>query len=84
MPITSKKDNSKIKHFHYELRCKNYKGFFDKQKKIKYLGLEKDSLVICNDIKTIDTKRLENLIYHELKVEDIKELKGFIKKYLGI
>ncbi len=84
MPITSKKKNAVIKHFHYELKCENYKGFFDKQKRIKYLGLEKDSLVICNDIKTIDTKRLESLIYPELKIEDIKEVKEFIKKYLGV
>jgi len=35
-------------------------------------------------IKIIDTKRLESLIYPELKVKDIKEIKEFIKKYLGI
>jgi len=84
MPLTSKKEKTKIKHFHYELKSEVYKSFFDKQKRIKYLGLEKDSLVICNEIKTIDTKRLESLIYPELKAEDIQKIKEFIKKYLGI
>ena len=58
MPITSKKENGKVKHFHYELKSKDYQSFYDKKHRKKYLGLEKDSLVICNDIKTIDTKRL--------------------------
>ncbi len=84
MPLTSKKEKTKIKHFHYELKSEVSKSFFDKQKRLKYLGLEKDSLVICNEIKTIDTKRLESLIYPELKVEDIQKIKEFIKKYLGI
>lgn len=84
MPLTSVKEDTKVKHFHYKLDCNNYKGFVDRKKRIKYLGLDKDSLVICNDIKTIDTKRLENIIYPELKSEDIENIKDFVKKYFGV
>lgn len=51
---------------------------------INYLGLEKDSLVICNDIKTIDTKRLVQHIYPQLNKEDIKGIQRLISKYISI
>lgn len=84
MPITSKKDNSKVKHFHYELVSDNYQSFYNKKRNINYLGLEKDSLIICNDIKTIDTKRLVQHIYPQLNEEDIKSIQRFISKYISI
>jgi|GEM_PF-2207457 len=84
MPLTSKKENKKTKHFQYELKAQNYIGYFDINSKLKYVGLEKDSLVICNDIKTIDTKRLIEPIYKVLENSDIKSIKKFISKYLGI
>ena len=84
MPLTSVKEDAKVKHFHYKLDCNNYKGFFDKKQKLKYIGLEKDSLVICNDIKTIDTKRLYKLIYPSLIEIDINNIKEFVKKYFGV
>ncbi len=83
MPLTSKKPTSKVRHFHYELKASNYKGFKDK-KNIEYEGLHKDSLVICNDIKTIDTRRLTQAIYPKLKDNDINNIKIFIKKYFNI
>jgi mRNA-degrading endonuclease toxin of MazEF toxin-antitoxin module len=84
MPITSKKDNSKVKHFHYELKCCDYKNFYDKNKRVSFLGLEKDSLVICNYIKTIDTKRLVEQIYPVILDKDINAIQDFIKKYLSV
>lgn len=84
MPFSSKKDKSKVKHFHYELKAENYIAYFDKKSKIKYSGLSKNSLVICNDIKTIDTKRLAEPIYSELNTIDIDNIKIFIGKYFGL
>ncbi|XOB63567.1 type II toxin-antitoxin system PemK/MazF family toxin [Campylobacterota bacterium DY0563] len=84
MPITSKKDNSKVKHFHYELVSDNYQSFYNKKRNINYLGLEKDSLVICNDIKTIDTKRLVEQIYPVILDKDIDAVQDFLKKYLSV
>lgn len=84
MPLTSKKAFTKIRHFHYELNGKNYQGFFDKNKFIKYEGLNKDSLVICNEIKTIDTKRLTQAIYPALLQNDVTNIQTYIKKYLSI
>jgi mRNA-degrading endonuclease toxin of MazEF toxin-antitoxin module len=84
MPLTSKKENTAVRHFHYELDCNNYQKYYDSSKRIKYLGLDKNSLVICNDIKTIDTKRLESFIYPELEEDDITNIKEFISKYFGV
>lgn len=60
------------------------KDFFDKNKFIKYEGLNKDSLVICNEIKTIDTKRLTQAIYPALLQNDVTNIQTYIKKYLSI
>ena len=84
MPFTSKKEDTKVKHFHYELNCDNYKPYFDKKHKIDYLGLNKNSLVICNDIKTIDTKRLLECVYPSIDILDIENIKIFIRKYFGV
>lgn len=84
MPITSKKDDGKVKHFHSELKADDYNSYFDRKSKIEYIGLEKDSLVICNDIKTIDTKRLWKLIYPSLQKNDKENIQRFIKKYISI
>lgn len=84
MPITSKKGNKSIKHFHYELKASDYQAFYEKKQGKKYLGLAKDSFVICNDIKTIDTKRLIEYIYPKLNEKDICEVKLFVKKYFGV
>jgi mRNA-degrading endonuclease toxin of MazEF toxin-antitoxin module len=81
LPLTSKKENSKVKHFHYELNSNKYKSI--KQDNIFYKGLEKDSLVICNDIKTIDTKRLVEPIYKQLNEMDKENIKKFIKRYIS-
>jgi uncharacterized protein YifN (PemK superfamily) len=84
MPLTSKKEHTRVKHFHYELDSSNYKEYFDKKHKIDYVGLSKNSLVICNDIKTIDTKRLYKLMYPSLISNDIDNIKAFIRKYFGL
>jgi len=84
MPLTSKKEKTKVKHFHYELKADNYKAYLDKKSHIKYSGLIKDSLVICNDIKTIDTKRIIEPIYDELNKDDIDNIKIFVSKYFGV
>jgi len=84
MPLTSKKEKTKIKHFHYELEADNYKAYIDKKSHIKYSGLLKNSLVICNDIKTIDTKRIIEPIYGELSKGDIEKIKTFVSKYFGV
>lgn len=84
MPLTSKKPTTRIRHFHYELKHTNYVGYFDRKRYIRYEGLNKDSLVICNEIKTIDTKRLTQAIYPVLKQEDTDEIQKFIKSYMSI
>jgi len=84
MPLSSVKEDTTVRHFHYPLDCNNYKGYYDKSKRIKYLGLDKNSLVICNDIKTIDTKRLVNMVYPELIENDITNIKEFISRYFGV
>jgi len=84
MPLTSKKAHTKIRHFHFELDHTKYRGFYDRRKHIRYEGLNKQSLVICNEIKTIDTKRLTQAIYPVLKEEDITDIQSFIKRYISI
>ena len=84
MPLTSVKKDKEVKHFQYKLRAEKYKEFTDKNNKLKYVGLAKDSLVVCNDIKTIDTKRLIEPIYKELDSCDIRNIKKFMAKYLGV
>jgi len=81
LPLTSKKTDAKVKHFHYELLSSSYQAI--KQDNIFYKGLEKNSLVICNDIKTIDTKRLLECVYPSLNTLDIENIKVFIRKYFG-
>ncbi len=84
MPLTSKKENKKVKHFQYELKATDYQASKDSKNRVQYKGLAKDTLVICNDIKTIDTKRLIEPIYSCLRECDITEVKSFMKKYMGV
>lgn len=79
MPLTSKKPTTVVKHFHYELSSALYVPTVHNN--IHYDGLEKDSLVICNDIKTIDTKRLTEAIYPKLNQTDIDGIKAFLRRY---
>jgi mRNA-degrading endonuclease toxin of MazEF toxin-antitoxin module len=81
MPLTSKKPTTLVKHFHYELSSGLYLPVSEIHNKMRYDGLEKDSLVICNDIKTIDTKRLIKAIYPKLHEEDIDGIKMFLGRY---
>ncbi|WP_295022703.1 type II toxin-antitoxin system PemK/MazF family toxin [Sulfurimonas sp.] len=81
MPLTSKKPTTRVKHFHFELFSGLYLPVSEISNRMQYDGLEKDSLVICNDIKTIDTKRLIKAIYPKLHQSDIDGIKVFLRRY---
>lgn len=83
VPLTSKKPSTVIRAFHYHLNKDKYNPC-STLNKVYYKGLDRDSLVICNEIKTIDTKRLVSPLYHRLHDEDIDEIQKFIKKYISI
>lgn len=53
-------------------------------KKGKFKGLKVDSYVICHQIKTIDTKRLIQMVHERITEEDIEAIRINIKKYIDV
>lgn len=84
MPLTSLKPTTRIRPFHYKLEHVKYGNCTNLQTKREYNGLGKDSLVICNEIKTIDTKRLTSQLVDVINEEDKLNIQNYIKKYLSI
>ncbi|MFW2585557.1 type II toxin-antitoxin system PemK/MazF family toxin [Aliarcobacter butzleri] len=79
LPMSTKSSGIGIhKHYVYKLEKEKY------PKKGKFKGLKVDSYVICHQIKTIDTKRLIQMVHERIEEEDIKAIKINMRKYIDI
>lgn len=80
LPMSTKSDGLGIhKKYIHKLESRNY----PKTSKFNK-GLKIDSYVVCNQIKTIDTKRLISQTTTRILENDIKSIKEKIKFYIDI
>lgn len=79
LPMSSKSEGISLdKTFIHKLNKEDY------PRKGKYKGLNKDSYVVCHQIKTIDTKRLMNMVTKRIEQDDIDEIRNKLRMYLDI
>lgn len=79
LPMSTKSEGIGInKNYVHKLEKEKYK----KDGKLK--GLKEDSYVICHQIKTIDTKRLIQMVHKRINDDDIEHIRNNMKDYIDL